>query len=41
VVSEENGGPFVETRPEVELAAGTHASNIPEAKREQFPKTWR
>jgi len=39
VVPEENGGPFVETSPEVEFAAGTDASNIRGATREPFPKT--
>ncbi len=37
VVPEENGGPFVETSPEVEFAAGTDASNIPGASASPSP----
>jgi len=36
---EENGGPFVETTSETELAIGTDASNPSDATREPFPTT--
>ena len=39
VVPEEQGGPFVPSSGADEFAAGTDASNIPDATREPFPKT--
>lgn len=38
-VTEESGGPFVETEGRTEFARGTDASNPRGAKREPFPKT--
>jgi hypothetical protein len=38
-VSEEHGGPFVETTSGTEFAGGTDASNPKDAKREPFPTT--
>jgi hypothetical protein len=38
-VTEDIGGPFVETSGNTEFAGGTDESNIPEATREPFPKT--
>jgi hypothetical protein len=37
VVSEEIGGPFVESTPEEEFADGTDASNPPDASQEPLP----
>jgi hypothetical protein len=38
-VTEEHGGPFVETTAGQEMAEGTDASNPADAEREPFPKT--
>jgi hypothetical protein len=38
-VTEEQGGPFVETAGATEFAGGTDDSNIPEATREPFPRS--
>lgn len=35
---EEEGGPFIETTASEEFAAGTDATNIPDATREPFPR---
>jgi len=39
IVTEENGGPFLETSGGTEFAHGTDASNIAGATREPFPRT--
>ncbi len=39
VVTEEVGGPFVESNDQAEMAEGTDASNIEEATRNPFPTT--
>ncbi len=39
VVSEENGGPFLETRAATEFAYGRDRSNPTGASREPFPKS--
>jgi hypothetical protein len=38
VVSEEIGGPFIESSPEEEFADGTDASNPPDATQEPLPR---